>query len=118
MVSGSCNRVHIASKSFLFVLLINSQQCLANLNYSREEVGAQRFVRSLFSGLILLPTQGTIIGFWEAPVKCDELLPCQQGAGLEGLGGGGGGGSGDNKDRLEFVLKGGGDLAPLPNQDV
>lgn len=87
MVSGSCNRVYIASKSFLFVLLINSQQCLANLNYSREEVGAQRFVRSLFSGLILLPTQGTIMGFWEAPVKCDELLPCQRGAGLEGLGG-------------------------------
>lgn len=56
------------------------------------------------------------MGFWEAPVKCDELLPCQRGAGLEGLEGGGG--SGDNKDRLEFVLKGGGDLAPLPNQDV
>lgn len=29
-----------------------------------------------------------------------------------------GGGGGDNKDRLEFVLKGGGDLAPLPNQDI
>lgn len=52
-------------------------------------MGAQWFVRSLVSALILLPTQVPIMGFWEAPVRCDELLPPVSG-GFRGGGWGGG----------------------------